>query len=281
LNKHIPTPCAKWAEKLAATHPSDLTPFERKSLNKHVESCSICATVLTNYLELDAQLQNSYVIEPLPGLPPQLLQLWKKQDSQRTANISLLIRSFYVLLAYCLMITGIGIYIIFRNSFQLSIWIPIIAVTMVLIIGGGLFVTKEVAHKEDQSYDKEEYRYRKQRSIPLRRSKLILLAFVLSVITSAPPLVTLIKGYTTPSGTTTASATAISSTTQASSSFYNTVQHQKLYGGPKSQDTDQRVIKVSPPLCQVVVSVQNTLLLGSRSQATDGAAADCNTTQVG
>ena len=213
MNKHTLTPCENWAEKLAATHINDLTPFEKKSLNKHVEVCPTCAFVLTSYLEMDAQLRNTSVTDPLPGLPPQLLQLWKKQDHQRRANISSFMPSYYVLLVYSLIVTGIGIYVIFKTSFQLPTWIPIIFVTMLITTGGGLYVTMKMADNEDEehTFNEKNNRNGKQRSISLERYEVILLAFILSFIVSVPSLLTLVEECTTQYGATNGSVNALTS----------------------------------------------------------------------
>jgi DNA-binding CsgD family transcriptional regulator len=68
------TPCAEWAEKLAATHPDDLSPSDRAALDMHVASCPTCATVRAEYQAIDMLILDSSGIEPLPDLPIWLLQ---------------------------------------------------------------------------------------------------------------------------------------------------------------------------------------------------------------
>ena len=45
MNASMPVPCPLWAEKLATTHPADLSPAERAALNAHVLACPACAAV--------------------------------------------------------------------------------------------------------------------------------------------------------------------------------------------------------------------------------------------
>lgn len=186
MNKHIPNPCADWAEKIAATHPNDLSAFEQKALKRHVESCSACASTLANYLMMDVQLRGSFKIEPLPGLPPQLLQIWKEQECQRATHNLKRMPFFYALLAYSLVITGIGVYAIYRNFVRVATWIPIIVVATIITIGGGLLVTTRITNNED-------HRYKRQSGSRLKKYKLLLLAFFLSIMASVPPLLTLIN----------------------------------------------------------------------------------------
>lgn len=61
--------CSDWEEKLTATHPDDLLPAEREVLNRHVASCPVCATVLTEYQEMDALIHNSLTTKHPLKLP--------------------------------------------------------------------------------------------------------------------------------------------------------------------------------------------------------------------
>lgn len=62
-------PCSDWEEKLTATHPDDLLPAEREALNRHVASCPVCATVLTEYQEMDALIRHSLTTKHPLKLP--------------------------------------------------------------------------------------------------------------------------------------------------------------------------------------------------------------------
>ena len=70
-----PKPCAQWAKKLIVTHPEDLSSSDRIALIEHVASCRACADAYT-----DAILLGLPPVEPLHGLPPQLLQMWEEED---------------------------------------------------------------------------------------------------------------------------------------------------------------------------------------------------------
>jgi DNA-directed RNA polymerase specialized sigma24 family protein len=74
MNHLLYTPCVEWQEKLAATHPDDLSPSHRQALERHVASCPACAAVRAEYQEIDALLLGAEDLEPLPVLSTQLLQ---------------------------------------------------------------------------------------------------------------------------------------------------------------------------------------------------------------
>ena len=124
MSKYIPSPCPEWEEKIAATHPNDLSTSERQALEKHVESCKACADTLTQYLSMDTQLRYSSRVEPLPELPPELLKIWGKQDHQQVSREPMFAPFSCALMAYSLIVTGIGMYVIYRNFLHLPIWPP-------------------------------------------------------------------------------------------------------------------------------------------------------------
>ncbi len=74
MNHLLYTPCIEWQEKLAATHPDDLSPSHREALERHVASCPACAAVRAEYQAIDALLLAGEDLEPLPVLSTQLLQ---------------------------------------------------------------------------------------------------------------------------------------------------------------------------------------------------------------
>lgn len=74
------TPCPFWAEKLAATHPDDLSPFERLALQTHIDSCPTCKAIRAEYEAMGKYISQLPAVEPRPGLPPRLLQLWQERD---------------------------------------------------------------------------------------------------------------------------------------------------------------------------------------------------------
>jgi anti-sigma factor RsiW len=51
-------PCAAWAEKLAATHPDDLSPTEWAELEAHIAHCQACAAVRAEYRLMDDRIRN-------------------------------------------------------------------------------------------------------------------------------------------------------------------------------------------------------------------------------
>ncbi len=78
MNHLLYTPCVEWQEKLAATHPDDLSPSHREALERHVASCPACAAVRAEYLAIDALLLAGEDLEPLPVLPTWRLQPCKQ-----------------------------------------------------------------------------------------------------------------------------------------------------------------------------------------------------------
>ena len=67
---HLPsTPCAEWEEQLAATHPDDLSPFERAALDRHVASCPVCTAVRAENHAIDMLMLDQADVESLPDLP--------------------------------------------------------------------------------------------------------------------------------------------------------------------------------------------------------------------
>lgn len=74
MKEPISKPCINWAEKLAATHPDDLSSDERGELDGHLAKCSVCATVYAEYHLIDALIRAYPSRGGLPGLfPPRLV----------------------------------------------------------------------------------------------------------------------------------------------------------------------------------------------------------------
>ncbi|MGH2496591.1 MAG: hypothetical protein ACRDIV_17975, partial [Ktedonobacteraceae bacterium] len=83
------TPCSFWVESLAATHPDDLTLFERVALKNHMASCPTCTAIRAEYEAMGSRISQLRTVEPRPELPPALLKLWQKQKGKRAAVSSL------------------------------------------------------------------------------------------------------------------------------------------------------------------------------------------------
>lgn len=67
-------PCAAWAEKLAATHPDDLSPTEQAALEAHVAECPACAAVRAEYRLMDVRILEFPANESQPIPPPLRIQ---------------------------------------------------------------------------------------------------------------------------------------------------------------------------------------------------------------
>src|SRR5947209_20009842 len=69
MRNSMAVPCADWEEKLAAIHPNDLLPAEREALNRHILSCSACASVLADDREMHTLIRRSLATERSLELP--------------------------------------------------------------------------------------------------------------------------------------------------------------------------------------------------------------------
>jgi hypothetical protein len=74
-------PCADWVEKLAVKYPDDLSYAERIALNEHLTSCPTCAAIHSTYQVIGVGICNLSPVEPLLGLPYELLQREKRSAS--------------------------------------------------------------------------------------------------------------------------------------------------------------------------------------------------------
>jgi hypothetical protein len=63
--------CKDWAEKLASTHPDDLSPTEWAELEDHVMHCPVCAAVRAEYRLMDEHIHN-YQASVALSIPPSL-----------------------------------------------------------------------------------------------------------------------------------------------------------------------------------------------------------------
>ena len=79
MKEFFPTPCSSWAEKLAATHPDDLTSTERQQLQAHMASCSTCSAIRTEYEIMGHAISQLPTIKPVPRLSPALSNLLNAQ----------------------------------------------------------------------------------------------------------------------------------------------------------------------------------------------------------
>jgi len=84
--------CAEWAPLLAASHPDDLLPNQQAALEAHVASCPACAAARADYLAMDGLIRRLPAPTPLPGLPPALLQHWRREDERQVTALGSQIR---------------------------------------------------------------------------------------------------------------------------------------------------------------------------------------------
>jgi eukaryotic-like serine/threonine-protein kinase len=64
MNTLMPVPCPQWEKQLAALHPDDLSPAERKALAAHTAVCPVCAAVLADYQRLQELTRQALIFEP-------------------------------------------------------------------------------------------------------------------------------------------------------------------------------------------------------------------------
>src|SRR5215469_741999 len=80
-------PCAEWAEKLAALHPTDLTSAEQDELSVHLVSCDSCARAYRDYKRLASLVRDLATAEVPPELLPGLPELAYEQDETEIRSI--------------------------------------------------------------------------------------------------------------------------------------------------------------------------------------------------
>lgn len=79
-------PCARWAKKLAAVHPDDLSSEEREKLNKHVARCAACAVVFNDYHKMNTLIRRSLIMaRPLQMRETVAINKVEVLDSKTTA----------------------------------------------------------------------------------------------------------------------------------------------------------------------------------------------------
>ncbi|HEY7125059.1 MAG TPA: hypothetical protein VH540_13990 [Ktedonobacterales bacterium] len=86
MSKRLPQPCARWAEQLTLADFSQLSDDERAALTAHLNTCPACAAVRDSYLYTAARLRRAPGPAALPGLPPQLLQVWAVEAQRAPAR---------------------------------------------------------------------------------------------------------------------------------------------------------------------------------------------------
>src|SRR5437660_981716 len=114
-------PCDEWKDLLATAASDDFSAAERQELNSHLTWCRSCSTTLKEYQAIDASLAR-FTAKPLPGLPPQLLQLWERENQPRSILSPMAI-----------------------TTAAAAVFIPLVSVTVSIIIGGTLLTAVAVA----------------------------------------------------------------------------------------------------------------------------------------
>ncbi len=87
-----PTPCPQWAEKIAARHPDDLSPFERMALREHLLSCPACASTYAAYASMEAGIRSLPPVQPRQPLSPELL--YQQQGAKKAHMRPFVVASF-------------------------------------------------------------------------------------------------------------------------------------------------------------------------------------------
>jgi photosystem II stability/assembly factor-like uncharacterized protein len=86
MSKRLPEPCAQWAEPLAQVSFGHLSGKASAALKAHLMTCPACAAVHAEYLQAAEILRQAPDPDPLPGLPPSLLQVWAAEARQAPAR---------------------------------------------------------------------------------------------------------------------------------------------------------------------------------------------------
>jgi CxxC-x17-CxxC domain-containing protein len=78
-----PMSCNEWSQRLEAGI-DHLSPDDRQALEAHINTCSACALLFTEYGRITGLLCHLPVPELPDGLPPLLLQQWEEEQKEET-----------------------------------------------------------------------------------------------------------------------------------------------------------------------------------------------------
>lgn len=81
MKETFTTPCSSWREKLAATHPDDLTPMAYKQLQAHMATCATCTAIRAEYEAMGNAISQLPSVDHVPELSPALSALLNAQAS--------------------------------------------------------------------------------------------------------------------------------------------------------------------------------------------------------
>ena len=62
------TPCTVWEEKLATTHPDDLSALEREALENHLATCPRCQATYRQFQKVNTLIRDAFPTERSLGL---------------------------------------------------------------------------------------------------------------------------------------------------------------------------------------------------------------------
>lgn len=86
-------PCSIWATRLAARHPSDLSPAESAALQAHLQNCPACTSAYTTYALMETAIRQLPPVAPLERLSPEHFEEASTRSHLATEPIQLLTRS--------------------------------------------------------------------------------------------------------------------------------------------------------------------------------------------
>lgn len=126
-------PCDAWAEKLAATHPDDISPSERAALEAHIAECPACAIVRSEYRLMDARILDFPDSESLLNFSQPLLGTWKTRDDEVSLASPALDRIYRDIASRSSLSGNIPTPVTIRRMRRATIVVTIVAVLLLLL----------------------------------------------------------------------------------------------------------------------------------------------------
>ncbi len=93
MNQAPSQPCSAWATRLAARHPSDLSPAESADLQAHLQHCPACTSAHIAYALMETAIRQLPPVAPLERLSPEHFEEASTRSHLATEPIQLPTRS--------------------------------------------------------------------------------------------------------------------------------------------------------------------------------------------
>lgn len=86
-------PCSAWATRLAARHPSDLSPDEKAALQAHLQNCPACTSISIAYALMETSIRQLPPVTSLEQLSPEQFEEASARPQHVSEPIMLPVRS--------------------------------------------------------------------------------------------------------------------------------------------------------------------------------------------